>query len=407
MALFEKITRSRECQEADRLLSLDMYPFFRPIESSSGPVVHTRGKKLVMIGSNNYLGLTEHPRIKEASIKAIEKYGTGCTGSRLLNGNLDIHEELEDAICKYLHREAALVYASGFLANLGSISSLAGRKDIIFSDKENHASIMEGQGSSNAKTVRYQHNNMNELERLLKEYSHVPGKLIVTDGIFSMTGRVANIPKIVALASQYSARVYCDSAHDLGVLGVQGRGIAHHFDLNEKVDVVMATFSKSFASLGGFVSGSKEIIHYLKHHSRSFIFSAALPPAATAAVLECIRIVQEDDSILKKLWKNAEKMRVAFQRLNYDTMGSSTPIIPVLIGDDAKAFAFTKRLYELGIFATPVVSPAVPPGMALIRTSYMATHTDQELDYVIEIFEKLGKEFNITTSDRVEKVLSK
>ena len=397
MPLFEKLTRSRDCKEAGRLQSMDMYPFFRAIESSAGPMVSTAGKKLVMIGSNNYLGLTEHPRVKEAAVKAIEKYGTGCTGSRLLNGNLDLHEELEEALCKYLKREATLVYASGFLANLGAISSLAGRKDIIFSDKENHASIVEGQSSSLAKTVRYRHNDMNELERLLKEYSHVPGKLIISDGIFSMTGRIANMPKIVALASQYGARVYCDSAHDLGVLGPEGRGISQHFNLNEKVDVVMATFSKSFASSGGFVSASKEVIHFLKHNSRSFIFSAALPPASTAAVLECIKLVQEDDSILKNLWKNVNKMRTAFRELNYDTMGSSTPIIPVLIGDDQKAFLFTKRLYELGIFATPVVPPAVPPDMALIRTSYIATHTDTELDHVIEVFEKLGKELDITT----------
>jgi len=348
-----------------------------------------------MVGSNNYLGLTQDPRVREAAIKAIEKYGTGCTGSRFLNGNTDLHEELEVELAKYLNREAVLVYATGFLTNLGSISCLVGRKDIIFSDRDNHASIVEGQGAAIGETIKYKHNDMQELERLLREYEHVPGKLIVFDGVFSMTGRIVNLPEIVRLAKQYNARLYCDCAHALGVLGPQGQGTPYHFGLNDEVDLVMSTFSKSFASLGGFVAGKKDIIHYIKHKSRSFMFSAALPPASVATVLECLKIVQKEPERVQNLWKNARKMNEGFKSLGFDTMGSETPIIPVLIGDDVKAFMFVKRLYELGVFATPVVSPAVPKGYALIRTSYMATHENKDLDFVLDVFAQVGKEFGI------------
>lgn len=392
MDLFDKCMTYRDAKD---LMDADVYCFFRPIANGSGPKVISHGKERVMIGSNNYLGLTQHPRVREAAIKAIERYGTGCTGSRFLNGNMDIHEELEDALAKYLQREAVLVYASGFLANLGSISCLVGRKDLIFSDRDNHASIVEGQSAALGETVKYKHNDMKELERLLQEYEHVPGKLIVFDGVFSMTGRTANLPEIVRLADKYGARLYCDSAHDLGVCGPLGRGVPHMYNLNEEVDIQMGTFSKSFASLGGFVAGTKDIIHYIKHRSRSFMFSAALPPSAAASVLECVKLIQEEPQIIDRLWRNARKMKAGFEALGYDTMGSVTPIVPILIGDDLKTFLFTKRLYEMGIFATPVVSPAVPKGHALIRTSYMATHTDAELDFVLEVFEKLGKEMGL------------
>lgn len=380
-------------QDAKMLQQAGVYPFFRPIQNSAGPRVRTDNRELVMVGSNNYLGLTQNQRVQEAAIKAIEKYGTGCTGSRFLNGNLDLHEELEHELAKYLNREAVLVYASGFLANLGTISCMVGRKDIIFSDRDNHASIVEGQSAAIGETIKYRHNDMQDLERLLREYEHVPGKLIVFDGVFSMTGRIVNLPEVVRLAKKYGARMYCDDAHALGVLGTHGEGTPHHFNLNGQVDLQMSTFSKSFASLGGFVAGDKDIIHYIKHKSRSFMFSAALPPANAATVLECLKIVQQEPGIIQQLWKNARKMNEGFQRLGFDTMGSETPVIPVLIGDDIKAFMFTKRLYELGVFATPVVSPAVPKGYALIRTSYMATHTDADLDFVLDVFAKVGREF--------------
>ena len=392
MDLFDKCF---SYQDAKMLQQAGVYPFFRAIQNAAGPKVLTEGKERVMIGSNNYLGLTQDPRVKEAAIKAIEKYGTGCTGSRFLNGNLDLHEQLEAELAKYLQREAVLVYATGFLANLGSISCLVGRKDLIFSDRDNHASIVEAQSAALGEVVKYKHNDMQELERLLREYEHVPGKLIVFDGVFSMTGTIVNLPEIVRLAGKYNARLYCDCAHALGVLGPAGRGTPHHFGLNEEVDLQMGTFSKSFASLGGYVAGDKDIIHYIKHKSRSFMFSASLPPANAATVLECLKIVQSEPQIVDKLWQNARKMKAGFESLGFDTMGSQTPVIPVLIGDDLKAFMFTKRLYELGVFATPVVSPAVPKGYALIRTSYMASHEDKDLDFVLNVFAQVGKEFGI------------
>ena len=392
MDLFDKIYAFND---AKMLQQAGVYPFFRALQGPAGPRVVTEGKERVMIGSNNYLGLTQHPRVREAAIKAIEKYGTGCTGSRFLNGNLDLHEELEVELCKYLQREAVLVFATGFLSNLGTISCLVGRKDIIFSDRENHASIVEGQSAALGETIKYKHNDMQELERLLREYEHVPGKLIVFDGVFSMTGRIVNLPEIVRLAKKYGARTYCDCAHALGVLGPGGRGTPHHFGLNDEVDLMMGTFSKSFASLGGFVAGKKDVIHYIKHKARSFMFSASLPPASAAAVLECVKIIQEEPTLVDRLWRNARKMKAGFDSLGYDTMGSQTPVIPVLIGDDVKAFMFVKRLYELGVFATPVVSPAVPKGYALIRTSYMSTHEEKDLDFVLDVFSQVGKEFGI------------
>ena len=382
-------------QDARMLQQAGVYPFFRALEGAAGPRVVSDGKERVMVGSNNYLGLTQHPRVVEVAKKALEKYGTGCTGSRFLNGNTDLHEELEATLAKFLGRESVLVYATGFMANLGTISSLVGRKDIIFSDRENHASIVEGQSAALGETIKYKHNDMGELERVLREYEHVPGKLIVFDGVFSMTGRIVNLPEIVRLAKKYGARTYCDDAHALGVLGAAGRGTPDHFGLNDEVDLVMGTFSKSFASLGGYIAGKKDVIHYIKHKSRSFMFSASLPPASAATVLECAKIVQEDPGIVDRLWKNARKMKAGFEAIGFDTMGSQTPVIPVLIGDDLKAFMFVKRLYELGVFATPVVSPAVPKGYALIRTSYMSTHEDKDLDFVLNVFAQVGREFGI------------
>jgi 8-amino-7-oxononanoate synthase len=392
MDLFEKCTAFTD---AKMLQQAGVYPFFKALEGAAGPRVMSEGKERVMVGSNNYLGLTQHPRVVEAAKRALDKYGTGCTGSRFLNGNTDLHEELEHALAKFLQREAVLVYATGFMANLGSISCLVGRKDIILSDRENHASIVEGQSAAIGETIKYKHNDMGELERLLREYEHVEGKLIVFDGVFSMTGRIVNLPELVRLAKKYGARTYCDDAHALGVLGPGGRGTPHHFGLNKEVDLVMGTFSKSFASVGGYIAGDKDVVHYIKHKSRAFMFSAALPPASAATVLECVKIIQEEPTIVDRLWKNARKMMAGFEALGYDTMGSQTPIIPLLIGDDLKAFMFVKRLYELGVFATPVVSPAVPKGYALIRTSYMSTHEEKDLDFVLDVFSQVGKEFGI------------
>ncbi len=394
MDLFDKCTSYTDAKIA---LKNNCYPYFRAIESSTGTQVFCDGRERIMIGSNNYLGLTQHPRVMQASISAIEKYGTGCTGSRFLNGNMDIHEELEERLAKYLNRDAALVYASGFLANLGTISCLAGRKDVIFSDRENHASIVEAQNIAPAQVVRYRHNDMEELERLLKVHEDAPGKLIVFDGVFSMTGDIVPLPRIVELAEKYGARLYCDCAHALGVIGKEGRGTAHHFGLNDKVDITMGTFSKSFASLGGFVAASDDVIHFIKHKSRSFMFSAALSPASVATALESLKVVQEEPEHLASLWKNTRYMKSNLDNMGYNTLDSETPVIPLMIGDEIKTHQFASALYEMGVFATVVVFPAVPAGQAMIRTSYMANHTQKELDYVLDMCQKLGKKFNILT----------
>lgn len=373
-----------------------MYPFFRAIENTSGNSVVTHGKRRVMIGSNNYLGLTHHPRVQAAAKAAIDRFGTGCTGSRFLNGNLILHEQLETELAKFLGKEAALVFATGFFANQGSLSCLVGRSDVIYCDRENHASIIEGTRLAIGDTVKFKHNDMADLERVLAlTRSKYEGALIVADGVFSMSGDIFNLPEAAALAKKYNCRLYIDDAHALGVLGPKGQGTEFHFNMQGAADLVMGTFSKSFASIGGYIAGSEEVIHYIKHKARAFMFSAAMPPAAAATVLECLRIVQEDSTHLDNLWRNARKMNAALSRMGYNTLNSRTPIIPLLIGDDIMAFDFTQKLYEHGVFATPVVRPAVPEGCALIRTSYMASHTDEDLDYALEVLEKLGHEYGI------------
>jgi len=383
-------------EDAKRVQAAGVYPYFRAIEATIGSSVVTHGKRRVMIGSNNYLGLTHDPRVLAAAKKAIDEFGTGCTGSRFLNGNLVLHEQLEAELCKFLGKEACLVFATGFLSNQGALSSLVGRSDVIYSDRENHASIIEGQRLAVGDTIKFRHNDMADLERVLQmTRSKYEGALIVADGVFSMSGDIFNLPEARALAKKYGCRLYIDDAHALGVLGPMGQGTAHHFNMPDAADVVMGTFSKSFASIGGVIAGSADVIHYIKHKSRPFIFSAAMPPAAAATVLECLRIVQEEPQHLESLWKNARKMNTELSRMGYNTLNSRTPIVPVLIGDDFNAFAFAQRLYERGVFATPVVRPAVPEGCALIRTSYMASHTDQELDYALEVMHDLGREFGI------------
>jgi 8-amino-7-oxononanoate synthase len=394
--LFEKC---RNFDDAKRIQAAGIYPFFRPIESTAGSTVVTHGKRRVMIGSNNYLGLTHHPRVQAAAKKAIDQYGTGCTGSRFLNGNLALHEELELRLAKFLGKEACLVFATGFLSNQGALSALVGRGDVIYSDRENHASIIEGTRVAIGDTVKFRHNDMADLERVLSlTRDKYQGALIVADGVFSMSGDIFNFPEAVRLADKYNCRVYIDDAHALGVLGPKGQGTEHHFNMAGEADVVMGTFSKSFASIGGFVGGSEEVIHYIKHKARPFMFSAAMPPAAAATVLESLRIVEEEPEHLENLWKNASYMNRELLKMGYNTLNSRTPIIPLLIGDDLTAFTFTQKLYERGVFATPVVSPAVPEGCALIRTSYMASHTMNDLNYVLDVLDKLGREFGIVGS---------
>jgi 8-amino-7-oxononanoate synthase len=388
--------KCRTFEDAKRIQAAGLYPFFRPIEATNGNNVVTHGKRRVMIGSNNYLGLTHHPRVREAAKRAIDQFGTGCTGSRFLNGNLALHEELEHRLAKFMGHEACLVFATGFLTNHGVLSCLVGRSDVIYSDRENHASIYEGTRAAIGETVKFKHNDMADLERVLQlTRSKYEGALIVADGVFSMSGDVLRLPKVLELAKKYECRVYVDDAHALGVLGPKGQGTEWHFGVPGQAALVMGTVSKSFASIGGVIAGNNDIIHFIKHKARAFMFSAAMPPAAAATVLECVRIAEEEPEHLANLWRNTRKMHRELSAMGFNTLGSQTPIIPLLIGDDFQAFAFTQKLYEMGVFATPVVKPAVPEGCALIRTSYMASHTDEDLDYVLEVLNKLGREFGI------------
>jgi len=390
--LFEKCRNFTRAQQAR---TEGWYPYFKAIESGADSEVIIDGKKFIMIGSNNYLGLTQDPRVKAAAMKAVEEFGSGCTGSRFLNGTLALHEELERRLAKFMKREAALCFSTGFQTNLGTIATIAGKDDLIFTDRANHASIVDGCRLAFGKMIKFKHNDLNDLERLLKKCSKSDGKLIVADGVFSMEGDIIDLPRLVELAGQYGARIMLDDAHSVGVLGKHGRGTGEHFGLEDKVDIVMGTFSKSFASLGGFVAADAYVIDYIKHHARALIFSASMPPAATATVLAALDIIEQEPQRLEGLWKNARKMKTAFNALGFDTGKSATPIIPILVGDDMKTFAFWKLLFDNGIFSNPVITPAVPPGHGRIRTSYMATHTEAELDQVLQVFAPIGREFGL------------
>ncbi len=392
-------SESKIIERANLLRSNDLYPFFRAIEETEASTVTVKGQKQIMIGSNNYLGLTHHPYVKEAAIKAIEKYGTGCTGSRFLNGNLNIHEELDEKIASYLGHEKAIVFSTGMQANLGALSALCGPKDLMLFDSENHASIIDASRLAIGTTFKYKHNDMSSLEELLesnvRRFNRV---IIVADGVFSMTGDVLKLPEVVALAKKYGAYVYVDDAHGIGVMGPEGRGTMHEFGLAQDVDFNMGTFSKSFASIGGVISGSKDSIDYIRHSARSFMFSASMPPAAVATVSACIDMVTSDPTILANLWSNVAMMKKGFQDLGFYTYGSNTPIIPIFIGDDFKALKMTKFLELHGVFCTPVLPPAVPKGEALIRTSYMASHNKEDLARVLEVFAEAKKVFEIPSS---------
>ena len=383
-------------EDANNVRAAGLYCFFRPIEETTGGNVVTHGKKRVMIGSNNYLGLTHHPRVIEAAKRAIDRFGTGFTGSRFLNGNSVLHEELEEKLARFVGKPSALVFATGFQSNQGALSCLVGKRDVIYSDQENHASIIEGTRSAAGTTIKFLHNDMAYLEKKLKETrGDHEGALIVADGVFSMSGDILNYPQVLELAKKYNCRVYIDDAHAVGVLGPQGQGTEAHFGMTGSADLVMGTFSKSFASVGGYVAGDSDVIDYIRHKAKHFMFTAALPPSSAATVLECLKIVQEEPEHLINLRKNAKKMSYELTQMGYQTLGSTTPIIPLLVGDDMTALVLAQKLYENGVFATPVVKPAVPDGCALIRTSYMATHTESDLDYVLTVLEKLGKAMGV------------
>ena len=392
MDLFAKCfkdTRAEETQKAG------IYPYFHPISSSLGTEVMMDGKKLLMIGSNNYLGLVSHPKVKEAAAQAALKYGSGCTGSRFLNGTLDLHIELERRLAKFVNKEAALAFSTGFQTNLGTISALVGKGDFVIIDRGDHASIVDGCRLSFGKTIKFLHNDMSDLCRILSKMDDEVGKLIVVDGVFSMEGDIAKLPEVAKLAKKHKARLMVDDAHAVGVLGPNGRGTAEHFGLEADVDLIMGTFSKSFASLGGFIAGERPVIEFIKHFSRELIFSASIPPAAVAAVIAALDIIESEPERRERLWEITHRMHKEFKGMGFNIGVTETPIVPVYIGEDLDAFKFWRALLDSGIFANSIISPAVPNGQALIRTSYTATHTDEQLDFVLDTFKKLGKAFGI------------
>jgi len=392
LEIFEKCA---QFTGADDARSAGLYPYFRMICSPQDTEVMIGDKRLLMLGSNSYMGLTNDPRIKKAAIEATEKYGSGCAGSRFLNGTLDIHIKLEERLAEFVDKESALVFTTGVLTNLGTISALVGKDDHVFIDRSDHASIIDGCRLGFGKTIKYRHNDPTDLEKKIKNHGNSGGKLIVVDGVFSMEGDIAVLPEIVEVAEKYGAGVMVDDAHSIGVLGKRGNGTADHFGLTDKVDIIMGTFSKSFASIGGFVAASRKITDYLKHHARALIFSASPAPGCAAAVLAAIDIIEKEPERRDKLWHNTDKMRNGLNEMGYNTGISETPIIPVIIGDNTNVFKFWRYLHEAGIFVNPVVSPAVPPNMALLRISLMATHTDEQIDRALEIMYKGGKELQL------------
>ena len=381
--------------EPQKVAKMGLYPFFRVIESDQDTTVMMKGKKVLMFGSNSYLGLTNHPKIKEASIKAIEKYGSGCAGSRFLNGTLDIHIELESKLAEFVHKDAALVFSTGFQVNLGVIPTITSRNDYILIDELDHASIIEATRLSFAKVLKFRHNDMASLERLLKKCEPGRIKLIVVDGIYSMEGDIANLPGIVDLAEKYEATVMVDDAHAIGVIGEQGSGTASHFGLTKNVDLIMGTFSKSLASIGGFIASDFDTINYMKHHSRSLIFSASITPASAASVLAALEIIKSEPERIDRLWELTHHALDNFKRMGFDIGKSETPIIPLYIRDNLKTLKLTRLLLDEGVFVNPVVSPAVSKDSTLIRFSLMATHTKDQVDIALEKFDKLAKKLGI------------
>ncbi len=383
---------------ADDVKAQGIYPWFRPIEEGEGSVVVMDGRKIIMAGSNNYLGLTTHPRVKEAARKALEIYGTSCSGSRYLTGTIDLHEELEQRLAKFMNKEAVLLFSTGYQSGQGVIQPLVGRGDYLFSDRDNHASIVVGNMIASAQGTivkRYKHNDMEDLERLLKTVPYEAGKMIVTDGVFSTFGTIAQLDDLTRLAKEYNAKLLVDDAHSVGVLGEGGRGTASEFDKEDEVDLITCTFSKTLASLGGFVAGKERVINYLKHHSPALIFSASPTPPSVAAALEALNLLEEEPERVDRLVYNANKVRTALKEMGYHVLDGRTAIVPVIIGEDLAAMEIWKELFENGIFVNVFIPPATPPNKAMLRNSFMATHEEDQLDKVIDIYYKAGKRLGI------------
>jgi 8-amino-7-oxononanoate synthase len=390
--LFDKcrnFTKAREVQAAG------LYPYFKPISDSEDTAVVIEGKKRIMLGSNNYLGLTHHPKVVDAATRALHRYGSGCTGSRFLNGTLDLHLQLETALARFLGKEDCLVFSTGYQANLGLISGLIGRGDLVYLDKLDHASIVDGAKMSYGDTLRFAHGDLDGLDRMIERTRGNRGAMIVVDGVYSMEGDIANVPELVRIARKHAVALALDDAHSLGVLGPKGDGTAAHFGLTDEVDLIAGTFSKSLASIGGFVAGTESVIHFLKHHSRPMIFTASLPPSNTAGVLAALELMQTEPERRESLWANTRRFHEGMRNLGYDIGETETPIIPVLIGPMDTTFVFWRKLFDAGVFTNPVMPPAVPPSQCRLRTSLMATHTFEQIDFCLDQFASIGRELGV------------
>lgn len=389
--LFDKAKSYTQAKEA---MTLGIYPYFRALSDTEGAVARFEGKEVVMIGSNNYLGLTTDPRVRQAAKDAIDRYGTSVTGSRFLNGTLQLHLELDKRLAKFVGKEAALVFSTGYQTNVGTITAVVQKGDYVIVDKDDHASIVDGCMMCRGEMKRFRHSDLGSLEDVLKRLPEDAGKLVVVDGVYSMGGDIAPLPEIVAICKRYGARIMVDDAHGIGVTG-GGRGTAHHFGMTDDVDLIMGTFSKSFASIGGFIAGSADVIHFIQHHARSLIFSAALPAPQAAAALAALDIMETEPQHVERMWENAEYMRAGLKRLGYNTGKSNTPIIPIIIGEDFRTVMAWHALIEEGVYTNPVVPPGVPPSSSLLRTSYMATHRREHLDRALNAFETVGERLEI------------
>ena len=389
--IFEKcygFTRARDAMRDG------YYPYFMPLDNTEGTTVTIGDKELVMAGSNNYAGLTTHPKVKAAAKEAVDKYGTGCTGSRFLNGTLALHLELDQRLAKFIGKESAVCFSTGYQTNLGTISALLGKGDVAVTDKDDHASIIDGCTFAHGTMKRFRHNDIDHLEFVMKKIKDAKGILVIVDGVYSMEGDIAPVPEIIEVCKKYGARLMVDDAHSLGMLG-GGRGTGHHFGCIDEIDLVMGTFSKSFASIGGVIAGDDQVIHYIQHHARPMIFSASIAPPNVATVLAAVDVLETEPHWVEQLWENGRYMLEGFEKLGYNTGTSETPIVPILIGDDFRTLGLWMGLFEEGVYTNPVLAPAVPHGGQRLRTSYMATHTKEHLDRILHGFEVVGKRTGI------------